>query len=603
MLNDYYTTIVNLIEKSINDITDDKYIDFFSGDKYLLKDSLAITYFLLSKDFYIDKNKKDITANRLKSRLKDQDWDKIILSQLSSFSYKPDSISGMELVDRIRDSILHCTGDIDFNKRIIKIDNSKPGRELQATIPLDFFTEYVELDLYEGVYLNSYNFLYCCANPEQCILDDTIDNTNIEDKLKSLLNFFELSFKSDKDFSISEVKKKVINMLESENILGLLNTEGLLKSEDYRSFADMVLSDFHPLLDNEPTIIERYSNGTFSPRFIFNLATIKYYLKKKYDVDFSFSYINVDKEQIISELSSVDDFSYNVTDFLYKTNCIVSDDRVPFIYMKLLLDSFKYYDHEKNDKNVINCLDIVCDDSLSIEDKVDKIEKRSGDYIDYHIIINSFTSNIKKIKNSKSNVIAALLYTCFVNCYCVNKDKIDSLSDDDIVIPIGMKAYSSKKYYEELDKKVAIENMIINKGEILKTQVNVYKNLQNKGIPLENQQKVLRNITGIANEIANGRKENANLKINDPNAVVSMKDKKLVLIDDKKMTLTIIRNCFSHPGKVMLTTNEDGTVELFDYSDNNELVGYIHTDIDSLFEFLKQPSYKKVISENNNKTI
>ena len=166
-----------------------------------------------------------------------------------------------------------------------------------------------------------------------------------------------------------------------------------------------------------------------------------------------------------------------------------------------------------------------------------------------------------------------------------------------------MKAYSSKKYYEELDKKVAIENMIINKGEILKTQVNVYKNLQNKGIPLENQQRVLRNITGIANKIANGRKENADLKINDPNAVVSMKDKKLVLINDKQMTLTIIRNCFSHPGKVMLTTNEDGTVELFDYSDNNELVGYIHTDIDSLFEFLKQPSYKKVISENNNKTI
>ena len=64
MLNDYYTTIVNLIEKSINDITDDKYIDFFSGDKYLLKDSLAITYFLLSKDFYIDKNKKDNRRTR-----------------------------------------------------------------------------------------------------------------------------------------------------------------------------------------------------------------------------------------------------------------------------------------------------------------------------------------------------------------------------------------------------------------------------------------------------------------------------------------------------------------------------------------------------------
>lgn len=611
MPENYYLRIINLAERLIKNINDDNYLEVFNDNKELLEDVFSIAYFLLSKEFYIDKDKSIATPDRLQNRLVNKEWNTDIIDQLPSFYYEPNSISGMELMDRIRDSILHCTGVIDFDNRIVIINNPKEGRELSATIPFEFFTEYFKFNLYDEVNTNEYNYNYCWIHPHFYHLFHNIDDSNIEKALSSF-NFFKFSFKSENKFSIIDLRKIVTIMMSDKNILSsdgqvikTMISESLLDEKDVDSVTKTIFSNACAEFKKYPSIIEKNKGNLES---FFNLEIIKYYLKKKYNIDFTYEYMEKSEKELQEELNLEDGFSYSVDNFAESVKYLTLDDGLPFMYMKLLIDSFDSVKDIKDNPNLLDFYDICLDGSLPVIDKIgliyEKMKNENYDSIDIWPILGSdLFNNVDTLQKVKKHVVDAIMYACFTICYCANKAEIDNLSGDEIEIPDGMKAYSSKKYNQQVDQKSSFERIFAKKKSILDATVAKYKELSSMGKTREELKGIKNTIKKISDDLIETRKKIKEIKIDDPDSVVIMEGKNFVITDDKKETLTIIRNCFSHLGRVKIRRNDDDTIEFFDYSETNELSGYIKTDIYSLFEFLKQPSFTKVINAKKEKTI
>ena len=437
-----------------------------------------------------------------------------------------------------------------------------------------------------------------------------IDDSNIE-KALSGFNFFKFSFKSENKFSIIDLREIVTIMMSDKNIsssdsqvIKTMISESLLDEKDVDSVTKTIFSNACAEFKKYPSIIEK-NKGNLEA--FFNLEIIKYYLKKKYNIDFTYEYMEKSEKELQEELNLEDGFSYSVDNFAERVKYLTLDDGLQFMYMKLLLDSFDSLTDIEDIPNIMDYYDMSLNHRLSFLDKIslvqDNLEQRGYDPENaWKIVGSNLFHNIDTLKKSKKHFITAIMYACFATCYCANKEAIDNLSLDEIEIPIGMETYSSKKYNEQVDQKASYERNLSKKEEIFWNKVATYKKLSEKGIPRKNLERIKKDIAAIRSELVRIRESIHKIKIDDSNSVVTREEKNFVITDDKNETLTIIRNCFSHPGRVKIKRNDD-TIEFFDYSETNELSGYIKTDINSLFEFLKQPNFSKTINAKKGKII
>ena len=142
----------------------DSYTFFDRNDTFML--ALAIAYMTLSKDSIIKKdydNHDRTDTNRLTPHVEVDEIESLFNSSNSPTIISSDVSDYTWILDNIRDCILHEHFDIDGDNRIIHIDNPMYGKKLVADIPFDWFFNYIENDILSKRFtkrFTSYGFYY-----------------------------------------------------------------------------------------------------------------------------------------------------------------------------------------------------------------------------------------------------------------------------------------------------------------------------------------------------------------------------------------------------------------------------------------------------------
>ncbi len=128
---------------------------FHMDDTFRL--ALCIAFMTLSKESIIVKDKKNTDRlGRLTKQVSDMEIDTMFQGEDQPIIHSSLESDHTWILDNIRDSILHEHFDIDEEHRKIIIHNTKYGRGLDAEIPFDWFFRYVEQGIYNQRYTDYY---------------------------------------------------------------------------------------------------------------------------------------------------------------------------------------------------------------------------------------------------------------------------------------------------------------------------------------------------------------------------------------------------------------------------------------------------------------
>ena len=156
-------------------------LEKFDSSSFLRMDdtfklALCIAYMALSKESIIKKDKKNMDRlGRLTRQVPTTDIDMMFIGSNSPIIQSSLENDSTWIIDNIRDAILHEHFDIDEERRVVIIHNTMYERGLEAEIPFDWFFEYVENDIVkkrfkdhftmEGFYYNTHTS-NCCNPPD-----------------------------------------------------------------------------------------------------------------------------------------------------------------------------------------------------------------------------------------------------------------------------------------------------------------------------------------------------------------------------------------------------------------------------------------------------
>lgn len=180
-----------------------------------------------------------------------------------------------------------------------------------------------------------------------------------------------------------------------------------------------------------------------------------------------------------------------------------------------------------------------------------------------------------------------LMFLYLIGCglYSMNKDKLQNI--DNINID-NIKSYSKSSYNQ-------FYNLVLVHGP-------------NKKIELQNR------IDSLNTQYNNCKSESGRIKINEMKCRIEKELKELDVLlnkevknidgekyleDDKENTLRIIRNCFSHLGRVEIEKLDTLDIKLMDHNENNECVAIVVCNIKDLINIF----YKFEVNPEKNRTI
>lgn len=136
--------------------------------------AICLAYMSLSKEKIIEKDiKNDDRLARLTQKVDTIEIDKVFQTgfakEMPKIIYAREN-NNLWILDNIRDSIMHGAFDIDEERKIFIINNTQHNRELNAEIPFSWFIAYAKNDLLSKKISNNYtikNYYYNKAKKNQ----------------------------------------------------------------------------------------------------------------------------------------------------------------------------------------------------------------------------------------------------------------------------------------------------------------------------------------------------------------------------------------------------------------------------------------------------
>ena len=576
---DYFIDTTNITQSLIIDIINKDYLSFLNNDKNFLNHIFSIAHFILAKEYFIKKDKADTTINRLKSQIPNPNWSEII-NTLPNFDYQPNSLQPIELIDRIRDSIMHCTAEYNFDSQTIVINNTKPGRELQATIPFVWFYQFFERDNYKDVETKDYTFNMCMLD-ESCPTYIAVNKRNINSILDNF-KFVKMNIKSQTPFSVLKVREIIMSILSIRTYSYPLQIQD---PEQVRLEADRA----------ERIRNQIESNPKLDADQLYLLEIIRDELKYKHQLDFEYEFLEVEKEELKEYLDIKENENIPISNVLHLLKKLTIAEDLTAEFLRQIISCFKQISEQDITKYPKELLDKLTDERteysdcwIILEEYFESLNITVTDPHQYFDVLNEPILNAYQyIKSNPKHIIEALLYTCFINCFNVNKETFDLIDSSNILIPEGLTAYTTSEYNIQNSRQTPLLKQLREKQRILTEKQSIYTNH-----PTAN----LRNaIEILQNEIADIQARLNTLTINDQNNIININGRKLATISSKEETMKIIRNCFSHLGRVKIEYNCEGTLTLSDYSDNHKVTAQIKTDLASIFEFITQQAFLEAL--------
>lgn len=566
--------------------------------------ALCLSYMTLSKEKLIAKDMKNHDRMaRLSQMIDTSEIDKVFqigfAQEMPRILYTKEN-NNLWILDNIRDSIMHGVFDIDENRKCFLLNNEQYDRELTAEIPFSWFIAYAKNDILSKKVLDNY----------------------------TIRNFYHNQYKKDRNHF--KTSKELMN-----NILYRVNING--KKFNVKNIENRIkeLFDIYSKEEINNDVIERYRSRIDNEKVKYN---------EKYLVSFYVASEKV-KECIEKEFPDV-----NVNIFIdNKKNKLVnkvSKSLKPHYYnYDLMLDDFNKQVSPKGMvllkyiTNIIENIDINKNSYLS------STSNQAYDNIDQlHMLLNN--EKIKQTSSEDIKLIAdnnlKIMRSVCLNIYGLSTLVInhENLYNNHFLnqhpSEYGIKACMKSSYLEYAQKrKNIIMNILENeialfskqdqfnrcKDDKAKSKIQLIMNnlLAKKGL-YENELYNLHISTNFE-RIVKVEKIDKQQKVKLENAIdkyfnhfynaSTIESKKKIrkiigkLLDvqieeeakytygycnNMKDVLTIIRNCFSHIGRVYIGKDR-GTrtnIILNDY-DTNEKSGEVICRYDDLIKLLRDP--------------
>lgn len=562
---------------------------------------LSLAYMTLSKEKIIKKDiKNQDRLGRLTKLVEQKEIDKVFDKNFSNNT--PNIINTIEndntwILDNIRDSIMHGSFDIDEANKLILIDNIEHDRNLKTQIPFKWFIEYAKNNILKQRISNEYTVYGFYRNKDKA-------------KKKRMKTEYELKNNIPYFFKISGI---TFNTNEIENRI-----RELYKNLSQNEYEEEQLNKYSKN-------IEKYKN-IYHKKYLLSFCATSMKIKETIEKEYPGITIKVgikDRNETIKKLiKKCPEYYINYDLMIDEFERKISRKGINLLtYLEKIITK-KYNNKdlsniELNEKfNIIN--DLVC---RKQEEKFDIKQL----YYANENILKSLLINIYGITTLVTN--QETLY----NQYFLNKTPEE----------YNIYAIDKNTYKEDANKKRILEINILEK-EIMISKIQEQKNnckdeniktkLKNKINTLEQEKSKLKEqlkkisqemdyrivVKGNEKEIIKKQKlENAIKSLyegfNKTNKENKLKIKKqinklmLIYIEETskytyektktmKDTLTTIRNCFSHIGRITIgeekfdqTLHSYRIMYLTDYDNNNETSGIVICKYEDMINILKTP--------------
>ena len=589
-------------------------VEHINLDELLKKDEefefiLSLAYLTLSKEKII---KKDIKNNnrlgRLTKIVDQKEIDKVFDSNFSKEI--PNIISTLEtnkmwILDNIRDSIMHGSFEIDEENKLVLIDNQGHDRNLKTEIPFSWFIEYAKNDILKKRNVDRHTVYGFYYNKNKL-------NKKQWETQKELKNNIAYFFKvSGITFNINEIENRI--------------------KELYKEYSNEQYDE--TLSVNYKQEIEKYKK-IYNEKYLLSFYLSSEKVKKKIEEEYPNIQVNFGikkKNEIINKLTKKCPKHYINYEFMIEEfNKKISKKGINLLnYLENIItkkESYENTDFSKlnlNEKlNIIN--DVVCSES-----KQEKIDIKQLYYQNENILkslliniygIATLVTNQQNIYNTHYINEKPEDYNIFAADKNTYKDLMEikrklgiSILECDIKITQIEEQYNNCK---DNNKKQLLEQKLKELNKLKNTSKE--KNFEitqeldyrivSKGTKkeIEKMNKLLKGIEKLYNHFYKTTSKDNRIKIKK----AINKLAQTYIEETSKYTfgrcrtmneaITIIRNCFSHIGRITLGEEKMDRylrihryIYLTDYDNDNEISGILQCEYEDLLKIINTPYEKE----------
>lgn len=581
-----------------------EYLDYFFKKEGNFELILCLVYMTLSKEKIIKKDLKNTNRiERLSQMVDTSEIDKVFEENFADEMpeiYFAQEMNNLWILDNIRDSIMHGAFDVDEEKECFIINNAQHDRQLKAKIPFSWFIAYAKNDILSKKVADKYTINHYYYNNGKKYKRDLSTDKEVINNILYKVNII------GNKFNVKDIEKRIVELF-----------------------------DFYSDDNINKDLIEIYRNKI-------NSEPIKY--NEKYLVSFYIAQEKV-KEQIEKEFDGV-----NVKIFINSNKHKLSNKAKRKLFKNYPNYDLMFTELERlvapKSKQLLKCISNIIEniDNINNIDLQNKSEynlnllnkyvfDETKDFFNKYslkILYNDILNTLKQIS----------LVTHGLSTIVINHENLYNNQFTDI----DQKRYKifgiSKNNYLEFSQKrknlimkiLDLEILLFNKNQQLNNCTNdiIKEKIQTMIDELEKSKKLIEieldtlykkidsKIYIKRNEIDIQKKENIMTNINNyfqhfQNANTAQDKKQIKKLlskllesqieEESKYTycrcnnmneiLTIIRNCFSHIGRITFGKNNGPftIINLNDYDNNNIKSGEVRCEYIDLVNLLGYPYF------------
>lgn len=579
-----------------------EHLDYFFKKDENFELVLCLAYMTLSKEKIIKKDMKNTNRiERLTQMVDTAEIDKVFKEGFADKMpeiYFAQENNNLWILDNIRDSIMHGVFDIDEENECFIINNTQHDRQLSAKIPFSWFIAYAKNDILSKKIADKYTISHFYYNNNKKYKRDFNANKEVINNILYKVNI------TGNKFNVKDIEKRIVELFD-------------LYSSD--KISDELIENYRDKINLEPI---KY-NEKYLVSFYIAQEKVKEQIEKEFDGVSVKIFINSNKHKLSNKAERKLLKKYPNYDLMF-----IELERLVAPKSNQLL---KCISNIIENIDNINNIDLQNDSTYNLNLLNKYVYGDSKDFFNKYtlkILSNDIIKTLKQI-----SLISHGLSTLVINhenLYSKHFTDVDPKSYN--IFGISKKDYLdfAQKRKVLILKILDIDILLFDKNKQLNncTNESIKEKIQSIIDDLENSKQLLeKELTILSqeidsriyikrNEVDVQKKENLIINFNaffqHFEQANNTKDKKQIkkiignlfdaeIEENSKYTycycknmdevLTIIRNCFSHIGRITFGKNNghDTIINLNDYDNNNEKSGEVTCRYFDLIKLLGTP--------------
>lgn len=596
-----------------------KNLEYLDTDCFFYKDdffeiSLCLAYMTLSKEKLIKKDMKETDRlGRLTKMIDvaeiDRLFDPKIFDEVPVINYSREQ-DNLWILDNIRDSILHGAFEIDEENRYFIIKNQMANRELDAIVPFGWFVNYSKSDILRlkkldnysvrGFYYNKYKENSKNLETRKEVLNNILYNirisgikfnvNEIEQRIKSLfVEYKDLEYDDNciKD-KYSKIITKYSKSYNGRYLISFLAISDKIKEQLESEFPGIVISikidnKKHKLLNKvEKSLPEYFRNYNLLMDELDNIISSK-----------SNSLLNC-LARIISNIEVFTDMNYsksNLYERMYKFNVILDSNSAKYKNYDEIIMIF----NQKMKKLRSICLNVYGLSTLVInqENLYNKYFLNQNPR-DFNIMAGSKQKYLDYAAERKKIIMELLALDILL---FEKKEQLSKCKSEET------KYFLNNKINGFMQKKINFENDLCKLENVMQFEPMINKNMIN----YQKMEKLYRDLEDLQDyfDTVNNIKDKEETRKKIGLLIDKIKEEESVYTygycNNMEEVLTIIRNSFSHIGRISVINNKNDMprIILNDYDNDGNKTGEARVGYFDLINMLRIPYF----DNHHNKTL